>query len=72
MALLVPVVQSEPRAQSAKREFGRRNPPVFSRDTDLVQVELWLKRMVWIFEHLGIVEDNLRINAATFQLAGRA
>ena len=28
--------------------------------------------MVRIFEHLGIVEDNLGIDAATFQLAGRA
>ena len=35
-------------------------------------MKLWLKRMVQIFGHLGIVEDNLRIDATTFQLAGQA
>ena len=49
-----------------------RNPPVFLGDVDLVQAELWLKRMIRIFEHLRIVEDNLRVDAATFQLAGQA
>ena len=66
------VVQAEPRAQSAMREFGRRSPPTFSGDVDPIQAELWLKRITRIFEHLGIVEDHLRIDAATFQLAGRA
>ena len=69
---LVPVIQAEPRAQSGMREFGRKNPLIISEETDPVQAELWLKRIVRIFEHLGIVEDHLRIDAATFQLAGRA
>ena len=65
----VPVVQAEPRAQSAVRDLGKKNPPVFSGETDPVQEELWLKRIVRIFEHIGIVEDHLRIDADTFQLA---
>ena len=36
----VPVVQAEPRAQSAMREFGRRNPPIFSGEADPIQAEL--------------------------------
>ena len=60
------VVQAEPRAQSAMREFGKRNPPTFSGDVDPIQAELWLKRITQIFEHLGIVEDHLRIDASTF------
>ena len=72
VAPVLVVVQAKPRAQSAMRDFGRRNPPTFSRESDHVQAELWLKRITRILDHLRIVEDALRIDAATFQLADRA
>ena len=39
------VVQAELRAQSALKDFGRRNPPTFSGEADPIQAKLWLKRM---------------------------
>ena len=54
------------------REFEKRHPPTFSSDHDPVEAELWLKRIFRIFEHIGLVEDHLRIDAATFQFSGRA
>ena len=72
---VVPVVQvtaTEPRVLSIMREFKKRDPATFSGDPDPVEAELWLKRIIRIFEHIGLVEDHLRIDAATFQFSGRA
>ena len=52
------------------REFGGRNLLTFSGNVDPVHAELWLKRITSIFKHLGIVDDALRIDVATFQLLG--
>ena len=54
------------------RYSRRRNPLTFSGELDPVQAELWLKRITRILDHLGIVEDALRVDATTFQLADRA
>ena len=45
---------------------------MFTSNPDLVEAELWLKWIVRIFEHIGLVEDHFRIDAATFELFGRA
>ena len=63
---VVPVVLVESRVLSVMREFEKRHPPIFSRDLDPVEAELWLKRVVHIFEYIGLVEDYLRIDVATF------
>ena len=67
-----PVARMEPRALSIMKEFEKRHPPTFFGDPDPVEAELWLKRIVFIFEHIGLVEDHLRIDVATFQFSGRA
>ena len=64
--LVVPLAPLEHRVLSVGREFGKQRPPTFSRDTDLVEVKLWLKWIVCIFEHIELVEDHLYIDAATF------
>ena len=54
------------------KEFEKRCLPTFSGNPDPVEAELWLKWIVHIFEHIGLVEDHLRIDAPTFQFSGRA
>ena len=54
------------------REFEKRNPATFFDDLNLVESELWLKWIIRIFKHIGLTEDHLRIDAATFQFYGRA
>ena len=62
----------EPRVLSIMKEFEKRRPPTFYGDPDPIEAELSLKQIVRIFEHIGLVEDHLRIDAATFQFFGRA
>ena len=64
----VPLAPVEPRVLSVMNEFKK----TFFGDPDPVEAELWLKRIVRIFEHIGLVEDHLRIDAATFQFFVRA
>ena len=67
---IVPLVPVRPRVLTAMREFNKCNPPNFSGDFDLMEAELWLKRIVRIFEHFRLVDDHLHVDAANFQFFG--
>ena len=54
------------------RDFERRNPPTFSGGSDIMVAEDWLQRINRIFTFIGLKDDAIRINAATFQFTGEA
>ena len=54
------------------RDFERRNPPTFSGGSDVMIAEDWLHRINRIFMVIGLKDDAIRINAATFQFISEA
>ena len=54
------------------KDFERRNPPTFSGGSDVMIAEDWLHRINRIFMVIGLKDDAIRINAATFQFTGEA
>ncbi|GAB2283252.1 hypothetical protein Dimus_039585 [Dionaea muscipula] len=62
----------EPRATSAMREFQRLNPPTFDGAVDPLEAEEWLEQVTQILDTLQIMEEDLRVSFATFQLRGDA
>ena len=54
------------------RESYRLAPPTFHGQADPLAAEEWLEEITRILETLGIVEEDLRVRFATFQLRDEA
>ena len=54
------------------KDFERGNPPTFSDGSDVMIAEYWIHRINRIFMVIGLKDDAIRINAATFQFTGEA
>ena len=54
------------------KDFKRHNSPTFSGRSDVMITEDWLHRVNRIFMVIGLKDDAIRINAATFQFTGEA
>ena len=54
------------------KDFERRNPPTFAGGSDVMVAEDWLQRINSIFTVIGLKDDAIRINIATFQFTGEA
>ena len=54
------------------KDFERRNPPMFFGGSDVTVAEDWLQRINRIFTVIGLRDDAIKINAATFQFTGEA
>ncbi|GAB2287191.1 hypothetical protein Dimus_039809 [Dionaea muscipula] len=54
------------------REFQRLNPPTFDGAVDPLEAEEWLEQVTQILDTLQIMEEDLRVSFATFQLRGDA
>ncbi|GAB2274029.1 hypothetical protein Dimus_039065 [Dionaea muscipula] len=63
---------AESRATSAMREFQRLNPPTFDGAVNPLEAEEWLEQVTQILDTLQIMEEDLRVSFATFQLRGDA
>ena len=56
----------------ALREFLRMDPSKFNGEVDPLEANHWLSELKKIFEMVEIVDRNIRISLASFQLVGEA
>ena len=54
------------------KDFEKPNPPAFAGGSDVMIAKDWLQRINRIFTVIGLKDDAIRINVASFQFTGEA
>ncbi|GFS40612.1 hypothetical protein Acr_00g0069540 [Actinidia rufa] len=58
--------------REAMKEFHKMNPPSFDDLGDLVVAGHWLSQICKIFDTVRIIEDDMNVSFASYQLVGKA